>query len=103
MNNGVSKTLQLITLVRYKKKQRNLKHCLIRCGINSLKWNWVKEVKKFCKDEEAIVLGVKQNSKGKYVPITVEETKEQIELIRKIAKEYIDNKLKEEEICLKDY
>lgn len=76
---GLGKTLQLITLARYKKKHQGLKHCLIICGINSLKWNWVREVEKFCKDERAVVLGTKRNTKGKIVPITVEETKQQIE------------------------
>ena len=76
---GLGKTLQLITLARYKKEHQGLKHCLIICGINSLKYNWVKEIEKFCKDEKAIVLGTKVNSKGKTVPITVEETKVQID------------------------
>lgn len=76
---GLGKTLQLITLARYKKEHQGLKHCLIICGINSLKWNWQREVEKFCKNEKAIVLGTKINSKGKVVPITVEETKEQID------------------------
>ena len=76
---GLGKTLQLITLARYKKEHQGLKHCLIICGINSLKWNWQREVEKFCKDEKAIVLGTKVNSKGKIVPITVEETKAQID------------------------
>lgn len=76
---GLGKTLQLLTLARYKKKHRGLKHCLIICGLNSLKFNWVKEVEKFCNDEKAIVLGTKVNSKGKIVPMTVEETKEQID------------------------
>ena len=58
---------------------QGLKHCLIICGINSLKWNWQREVEKFCKNEKAIVLGTKINSKGKVVPITVEETKAQID------------------------
>ena len=76
---GLGKTLQIISLARYKKAHENLKHCLIVCGINSLKWNWVKEVAKFCKDEEAIVLGTRENSRGKLVPMTIAETKQQIE------------------------
>ncbi len=76
---GLGKTLQLLTLARYKKKHRGLKHCLIICGLNSLKFNWVKEVEKFCSDEKAIVLGTKVNSKNKIVSMTVEETKEQID------------------------
>ena len=75
---GLGKTLQLISIARYKKLHRGLKHCLIICGLNSLKFNWVKEVRKFCTDEDAIVLGVVKNKKGKYVPISVEDTKLQI-------------------------
>lgn len=79
MNNGLGKTLQLISLARYKKEHMGLKHCLIICGINSLKYNWQREIEKFCKDEKSIILGTKVNSKGKVVPITVEETKQQIQ------------------------
>ena len=76
---GLGKTLQLITLARYKKKHRGLKHCLIICGLNSLKFNWQKEVEKFCTDERAIILGTRKNTKGKIVNMTIEETKQQIE------------------------
>ena len=79
MSNGLGKTLQIITLARYKKLHQNLKHCLIVCGINSLKYNWIKEINKFCKDEKGIILGTKYNTKGKIVPISVEETKQQIQ------------------------
>ena len=75
---GLGKTLQIITLARYKKLHRGLKHCLIICGLNSLKYNWLKEVDKFCREEDAVVLGTRKNSKGKLVNTTVEETKEQI-------------------------
>ena len=76
---GLGKTLQSIVLARYLKEHNNLKHCLIVCGVNSLKWNWQREIEKFCKDEKGIVLGTRKNSKGKMVSITVEETKKQIE------------------------
>lgn len=56
----------------------NLKHCLIVCGVNSLKWNWQKEIEKFCRYEKGIVLGTRVNSKGKIVTTTIEETKQQI-------------------------
>ena len=76
---GLGKTLESIVLARYLKEHNNLKHCLIVCGVNSLKWNWQREIEKFCKDEKGIVLGTRKNSKGKMVSITVEETKKQIE------------------------
>lgn len=75
---GLGKTLQAISLARYRKEHQGLKHCLIVCGVNSLKWNWEREISKFCKDERGIVLGTKKNSKGKTVSISVNETKQQI-------------------------
>lgn len=76
---GLGKTLQAITLARYKKLHHNMKHCLIVCGVNSLKYNWVKEIDKFCKDEKGIILGAKRNTKNKIVSMSVEDTKKQIE------------------------
>ena len=76
---GLGKTLQLLTLARYKKQHRHLKHCLIICGLNSLKFNWVKEVHKFCKDEDAIVLGTRVNTRANIVNMSIEETKQQID------------------------
>ena len=76
---GLGKTLQLITLARYRKIHQGMKHCLIICGVNSLKFNWEREVQKFCKDEDAIILGTRKNSKGRIVAITKEETIEQID------------------------
>ena len=81
MSNGLGKTLQILTLARYKKLHQGLKHCLIICGVNSLKFNWQREVEKFCKDEKAVVLGTRVNSKGKIVSTTVEEMKHQIDEI----------------------
>ena len=76
---GLGKTLQLITLARYRKLHQGMKHCLIICGVNSLKFNWEREVQKFCKDEDAIILGTRKNSKGRIVALTKEETIEQID------------------------
>lgn len=78
MNKVYGKTLQAISLARYRKEHEGLKHCLIVCGVNSLKWNWQREIAKFCKTERAVVLGTKLNTKGKVVSISVEDTKQQI-------------------------
>ena len=43
---GLGKTLQMIYLAEVLKKEQGLKHCLVVCGINSLKFNWVREIKK---------------------------------------------------------
>ena len=41
---GLGKTLQVIYLAEELKAQENYEHCLILCGINSLKNNWKKEI-----------------------------------------------------------
>lgn len=76
---GLGKTLQAITLARYKKLHRGLKHCLIVCGVNSLKWNWQREISKFCVDEQSVILGTRINTRNKIVPITIQQTIEQID------------------------
>ena len=43
---GLGKTLQMIYLAQELKAKRGIKHCLIICGINTLKTNWEKEIKK---------------------------------------------------------
>lgn len=110
MNNGLGKTLQALTLARYRKLHEGLKHCLIICGVNSLKWNWKREISKFCKDEEGIVLGTKTNTKGKIVPMTVAETKEQIQQcpeeffwIINIEKMRLSNEEKKSKTSVADY
>lgn len=39
-------TLQIVYLAQELKRTRGIKHCLIICGVNSLKGNWVKEIEK---------------------------------------------------------
>lgn len=43
---GLGKTLQIIYLAQELKKRDKLEHCLIICGINTLKTNWEKEINK---------------------------------------------------------
>ena len=53
---GLGKTKTVIDLAVAKKIDKNYKHCLIICGVNSLKWNWVKEIKTHS-NESAYILG----------------------------------------------
>lgn len=41
---GLGKTKQVIDIAVAKKLQFGYKHCLIVCGVNGLKWNWVNEI-----------------------------------------------------------
>jgi SNF2 family DNA or RNA helicase len=42
---GLGKTKQVIDIAVAKKLQKGYKHCLIICGVNGLKWNWLNEIK----------------------------------------------------------
>ena len=61
---GLGKTLQMIYLAEELKKQRGIKHCLIVCGINTLKTNWEKEINKHSK-LDCRILGKKVTRNGK--------------------------------------
>lgn len=53
---GLGKTKQVIDIAVARKQLFNYSHCLIVCGVNSLKWNWFNEVKKHS-NETAHILG----------------------------------------------
>jgi len=52
---GLGKTLQAILIALGKKQQFGFKHCLIVCGVNSVKYNWVSEIRKHT-EESGVVL-----------------------------------------------
>lgn len=41
---GLGKTKQVIDIAVAKKLVKGYKHCLIICGVNGLKWNWLNEI-----------------------------------------------------------
>ena len=53
---GLGKTKQVIDIAVAKKLQNGYKHCLIICGVNGLKWNWVNEIKTHS-NETGYILG----------------------------------------------
>ena len=53
---GLGKTKQAIDIAVAKKLLKGYKHCLIICGVNGLKWNWVNEIKTHS-NETAHILG----------------------------------------------
>ena len=60
---GLGKTKQVIDIAVAKKLQKNYKHCLIVCGVNGLKWNWVNEIATHS-NESAYILGQRNNTIG---------------------------------------
>lgn len=63
---GLGKTKQVIDIAVAKKIMYGYKHCLIICGVNGLKWNWMNEVETHS-NETARILG--QRSKNKKITV----------------------------------
>lgn len=57
---GTGKTKMSIDI----SSNKNIKHCLIICGINAVKWNWKNEIEKFS-NKSCRFLGQRVNKKGK--------------------------------------
>jgi len=74
---GLGKSLQLIYLAQELKEKENLQHCLIVCGINSLKTNWKSEIEKHS-NLSCTILGQRINKKGKFVVDGIDKRLEQL-------------------------
>lgn len=60
---GLGKTKQAIDIAVARKYEYGYQHCLIVCGVNTLKWNWVNEVL-IHSDEQPWILGQKTARNG---------------------------------------
>ena len=60
---GLGKSLQIIYLAQELKKRDNIEHCLIICGVNTLKHNWKREIERHS-DLTCRILGERVSSKG---------------------------------------
>ena len=60
---GLGKTKQVIDIAVAKKLQKSYKHCLIICGVNGLKWNWLNEIHTHS-NEKGYILGWRKNKVG---------------------------------------
>ena len=84
---GLGKTKQVIDIAIAKKLQKGYKHCLIICGVNGLKWNWVNEIKTHS-NESAYILG--QRIKNNKVTIASNQAKlDDLRAINKINDYFI--------------
>lgn len=81
---GLGKTLQLTYLAKELKERHNLKHCLIVCGINTLKTNWKREIEKHS-DLTCRILGQRINRKGRLV---IDGIQQRIEQLKSPIKEF---------------
>jgi len=83
---GLGKTKQVIDIAVARKMLYGYKHCLIVCGVNSLKWNWVNEIHTHS-NEQAYILG-QRIKKGK---ITVGGNKAKLDDILRLHANTLDS------------
>lgn len=74
---GLGKTSSIIHLAEELRYQRGLEHCVIICGIASLRANWEKEIEKHS-NLDYITIGKKVNSKGTVTWSKMQERADQI-------------------------
>ncbi len=74
---GLGKTCSIIHLAEELKAQRGLKHCLIVCGIATLRSNWEKEIK-IHSYLSSVIIGKKINSRGTVTWNTIAQRAEQL-------------------------
>ena len=60
---GLGKTLQILYIAQLLKEQGKIEHCLIICGVNTLKTNWKKEIQKHT-NLSCRILGERQRVKS---------------------------------------
>lgn len=75
---GLGKTLTALYLAQEIKKRDKIEHCLIICGVNTLKTNWKKEIEKHT-NLSCTILGERINSKGNYVIGSIPERVNQLQ------------------------
>lgn len=74
---GLGKTMCMIYLADILRKKEGLKHCLIICGVNSLRYNWEAEIKKFS-NLSYNILGFSRTKAGKPKIASIHERCEQL-------------------------
>lgn len=81
---GLGKTNEIIMYAEVLKSRGLIDHCMIICGVDSLRQNWKSEIKKFS-NESCIVLGEKISKRGK---VSYEPIKKRAEILKKPIEEF---------------
>ena len=63
---GLGKSIECIYIAQERYNKGEIEHCLVVCGLNTLKFNWKKEIEQHS-DLSAKILGERINRKGKLV------------------------------------
>ena len=74
---GLGKTNEIIWYAETLKRRGLIDHCLIICGVDSLRQNWKKEILNFS-TESVLVLGEKVSKKGKVSYASVDQRAKQL-------------------------
>jgi len=69
---GLGKTAEIIYYAETLKSRGLIDHCMIICGVDSLRQNWKNEIRKFS-NYDCLVLGEKISKKGRISYITIPE------------------------------
>mgnify|MGYP002860506854 CR=1 FL=1 len=79
---GLGKSKQAIDIAVALKQERDYKHCLIICGVNGLKWNWVEEIETHS-NETSYILG--QKIKKRTGEVYIGSNKDKLADVREIS------------------
>lgn len=79
---GLGKTKQAIDIAVARKIKYGYKHCLIVCGVNTLKWNWVNEILTHS-NEKPWILGQKEKRNGSIVIGSTKDKLADLEYLKK--------------------
>lgn len=77
---GLGKTYESLMVSEIRRQKEHLNHCLILCGVNSLKRNWKREVERFT-NQDAFIIGERLNKSGR---IKITGSKEKIEDLQNV-------------------
>ena len=82
---GLGKTKQIIDLARYLKEIQGVEHCLVICGVASLRWNWRDEIETHS-DETYKLLGFRFRKRSN--KLYDGGTKAKLEDLEKVPEEF---------------
>ena len=74
---GLGKTIQICYIAQELRKRGEIEHCLIICGVNTLKSNWKREIERHTR-LSCRILGERQTKTGRTVIGSVKERVEQL-------------------------
>ena len=81
---GLGKTMQIIHIAEELHARGEIEHCLIICGVNTLKTNWKKEIEKHS-NLSATILGEKIGKRGGY---SIGSVKERVDHLKRKIDEF---------------